>query len=309
MSSITVRAPAKVNLALSVGPPEPQNTPDAGMHPIASWMACVDLFDDVTLEPADVTTLDIRFAEDAPRPMPVGWLHADDLAFRALGRLGEETGRELAAKITIRKRIPVGGGMGGGSVDAAACLYAANRLFDLGLSTDELQAIGRGLGSDVPFFLDASWPARPGVVTHFGERLERVELTPTSLLLVMPGFSCHTGEVYRAYDDAPLTLDAERIAHLASVGEPKQDALFNDLAQPALRSHPALARLWPLVERAAGEPPHLSGSGSTMFFVTDEPEALARELEAVLDGVVCQAARTLTGSETEWVRTDEMGAA
>ena len=93
--SATARAPAKVNLALSVGPPEPPGTPDAGMHPIASWMAAIDLFDEVTLTESDRTTLERRWAEDAPRPSPLGWLESDDLTIRALALLGQHVGREL----------------------------------------------------------------------------------------------------------------------------------------------------------------------------------------------------------------------
>ncbi len=68
--TVTIRTPAKVNLALSVGPPEPAGTPDAGMHPIASWIAAVDLFDDITLTKADATTLERHWADDARADRP-----------------------------------------------------------------------------------------------------------------------------------------------------------------------------------------------------------------------------------------------
>ncbi|GAB5497294.1 MAG: 4-(cytidine 5'-diphospho)-2-C-methyl-D-erythritol kinase [Phycisphaerales bacterium] len=295
-NSVSIHAPAKINLALSVGPPEPADTPDAGMHPIASWMTAVDLFDDFTLEKADEISLDAKFADDAPAPSPVGWLTGDDLAVRALIRLGEHTNQELNAKITIRKRIPVGGGLGGGSSDAAATLNAANRLFGLGLEPAQLQAIGRTLGSDIPFFLDEGDTPRPAIVSHFGEVIRRVELKPTKLVLIMPGFGCHTGDVYRQYDQAPLTLDAARTVMLAERGEIDTEDLFNDLTLAAQRTQPELETVLLRLGRVVDGPVHVSGSGSTLFVVTDEPDTLASEIESRVTGVRCAAVTTLTGT-------------
>lgn len=295
--SVTVRAPAKVNLALSVGPPEPRGTPDAGMHPIASWMAAIDLHDDVTLTRADETTLTRRWAEDTPAGAPLGWLASDDLAVRALWLLGESAGRELKAEIALTKRIPVGGGLGGGSSDAAACLLAANELFDLGLTTQDLASVGRRIGSDVPFFLDDSPSPRPALVAQFGERIGRVRLEATDLLLIVPGFGCDTGGVYREYDQSPLTLDLERVAALARGERVAAEGLFNDLALPAQRFQPELQTLMGRLGRIIDEPIHLSGSGSTLFVVTPDADAIERAVQGRIPGVRCVRVRTLTGTE------------
>ena len=240
-SSVTLRAPAKVNLALSVGPPEPSGTPDAGMHPIASWIAAVDLFDEITLTHAEKTHLKLAWADDAPSRSALGWLESDDLAVRALGLLARHTGRDLHVEIAITKRIPVGGGMGGGSSDAAACLLAANELFQLGLPVADLADLARRLGSDIPFFLDDSPLPRPALVTHFGERIRRVPLEPTELLVITPNFGCHTGDVYREYDQSPLTLDLARVVTARAAPPARARIAPGEARQAHERTDP---RLW-----------------------------------------------------------------
>lgn len=295
--SVTIRAHAKVNLALSVGPPEPTGTPDAGMHPIASWVAAIDLADELTLTEAPTTTLTRAWANDAPCASPLAWLTADDLTVRALALLGEHVGRTLTAAIALTKRIPVGGGLGGGSSDAAACLRAANALFGLNLSTPELANLAQRLGSDVAFFLDDTPIPRPALVTLFGERVRRIELPPTELLLIVPPFSCHTGSVYREYDQSPLTLDLPRVVALAegAVADPAQ--LFNDLTLPAQRHQPELQNLLGRLARVTDEPIHLSGSGSTLFLIAPNADEIGEAIQKRIPGVRCILARTLTGSE------------
>ncbi len=296
--SVTLRAPAKVNLALSVGPPEPAGTPDAGMHPIASWIAAVDFFDELTLTPADQTKLTLRWADDAPLTAPMGWLASDDLAVRALALLARHTGRALNAEISITKRIPAGGGLGGGSSDAAACMLAANQVFDLGLSVHELAEVARRLGSDIPFFLDESPLPRPALVTHFGERIRRVALEPTELLLIIQKYGCHTGDVYREYDQSPLTLDLARVVAMAEKGRVNTDDLFNDLALPAQRHQPDIQTLLRRLARITSEPVHVSGSGSTLFLITPNTQELITSIQDQIHNIRCIRVRTLTGAET-----------
>jgi 4-diphosphocytidyl-2-C-methyl-D-erythritol kinase len=309
----TVRAHAKVNLALSVGVPIAPGEPNAGLHPIASLMAALDLCDEVTVEPAESDSWLCGWTEDAPRRSVISWTSEQDLAMRALRRLERVTGRGLPARVSVRKRIPAGGGLGGGSSDAAACLRAANLAFELGLSSAELSEIGASIGSDVPFFLDhdpdhdgrddarAGLPPRPALVTGVGERIERVRFEATPLLLVLPPFGCDTAEVYRAFDDGPLTLDEARVAALAAAGRTDGSGLFNDLTAAARRHEPRVADLMRRLDealRAFGAPGvHLSGSGSSVFIVTPEPGALGEALRRALPGASYTPARTLTGTE------------
>jgi 4-diphosphocytidyl-2-C-methyl-D-erythritol kinase len=131
---LTIPCPAKVNLALSVGGP----TPD-GYHPIASWMVAIDLADELTLERADGdSTYDIAWSDDALRPSPIDWPLESDLIVKAHRLVEAEIGRPLPARATLRKRIPVGAGLAGGSTDGAAMLKALRQLFDLDLPDQRL---------------------------------------------------------------------------------------------------------------------------------------------------------------------------
>src|SRR4051794_7506089 len=112
-----VRAYAKVNLALSVGPPNPQRGPGAGYHPISSWMHAIDLFDDVEVEPLPPGAkdqYDIRWTPSAPVRSIVDWPLDRDLAVRAHRLIQKHTGRRLPVSLALTKRIPVGAGLGGG---------------------------------------------------------------------------------------------------------------------------------------------------------------------------------------------------
>ena len=167
MGRLVLSAHAKVNLALSVGPPIADG-PRAGMHPIASWMAPVELSDTIeiaTLEPGS----DAR-AEIVGDGVQVNWLVANDLTLRAVRALENEAGRSLPVGVRVTKRIPAGGGLGGGSSDAAAVLRGLDALLGrghgLGLGHEKLRAIAATLGSDIPFFIDDAVDLdRPGGAT------------------------------------------------------------------------------------------------------------------------------------------------
>lgn len=300
-STQTIKAHAKLNLALSVGPPIAEGLPDAGFHPIASWIVPLDLADEIAIEPTDGggVVLERSWAEDAPRVSPLGWLEEQDLAVRAVHRLGAAAGAELSCRLTVRKRVPVGGGLGGGSSDAAAALMAANEAFALGVPLEELARIGAGLGADVPYFVDAVSPPRPALVGGLGERVERIETPATPVVLAIPPFGCDTSLVYAGFDDAPVTLDEPGVARLAVAGAIDPEGLFNDLLPAARRVEPELGRLMQAIKRVDTRPVHLSGSGSTLFLIArDEADAaaLVRSLTLHVPGAAFVAASTLNPS-------------
>lgn len=302
-SLITAAAHAKINLALAVGPPEPPR----GYHPIASWFVCVGLHDDVIVERlADGSTGDYRieWAADAPLPSPIDWPLDKDLGVRAHRALEVRAGRSLPIRLTLRKRIPVGGGLGGGSSDAAAVLRAVNRAFELGLAVAELREIGAALGSDVAFFLDdepgPEGAARPALVEGFGERLSRTGRVGGVVTLLFPPFGCPTGEVYKAFDADARPLRADRvhalIGRFASEGMLRAGDLFNDLAAPAECVAPRLAEYRARLASLLHQPVHVTGSGSTMFVLAEggkHARALARDATApgaALTGLAAAAA-------------------
>ena len=274
---VRLLAPAKVNLALAVGPPA-----EDGMHPISSWMVTIDLCDEllVTRLPDDrFSRYAILWHEEARRRSDIDWSITRDLAVRAHLALEAHVGRRLPVQLKLEKRIPVGGGLGGGSSDAAAMLRAVDALFDLGLGDEELARIGAGLGSDVPFLVRGG----SAIVEGLGERLEPHAAHPElHLVLLLPESACPTGPVYAAFDEqSPGPLRDDAVRRLAGDGTlpPDPAALFNDLAPAAMRLAPELGTLSDAFGALAERPAHLTGSGSTLFVLADDAlhaEFLAR---------------------------------
>ncbi len=310
MPNVTLCAPAKLNLVLSVGPPQGPSEHRPGWHPIASWMAAIDLCDDLTVEPlspGDRSSLDLRFADDAPRPTPIDWPPERDLAFRAITALESHTRRPLATRLTLRKRIPVGAGLGGGSSNAAAALIALNHAHTLNLAPADLARIGATLGSDVPFFIDAHASAlapdsghtraipHPALVTHMGEQIERLAFIHAELVLLIPPFSCLTPDIYRAFDalnPSPLRAADVRARATHHVLDPA--SLFNDLTRAACAHHPPLGRLLAHAAEISGLPAHLSGSGSGIFIITPPERSRALAAHLASDPLLCECALIAT---------------
>ena len=281
--SLSIQAHAKINLALAVDRPIPAGA-HAGLHPICSWMAPIGLADSVTIVR---THGDSRFSIRWANRGPIEWPIQSDLAFRAHALLEREAG-PLPAEIMIEKQIPAGGGLGGGSADAAAVLSGCNTLFGLGLSQDRLCALAGELGSDIPFFItgdaDPLGLPCPAAVGGVGDQIERLKLCgPIPLLLIFPPFGCPTGEVYRAFDEMPGTSfrddDVRRMARDGLVGPAE---LFNDLASPAIAVRPELGVIRADLERELGLPIQVSGSGSTLFCVGSDMDRAAERAREFL---------------------------
>lgn len=263
-SVVRAYAPAKVNLALSVGAPDA-----GGMHPIASWMVTTRFCDELTLKRLQLGTPSryaIEWHDDAPRKTDIDWRISKDLAVRAHRALEERLGRELPVQLRMQKRIPVGGGLGGGSSDAGAMLRALDALFDLRLRSEFLEHLAQPLGSDVPFLVQGG----SAIVEGFGERLSNAADHRTHLVLAFPDAQCPTGAVYKAFDAlrGDACVDARRVRALAERGA-DADSPFNDLADAACRVSPLLAEVRDGIESLARQSVHVSGSGSTLFLVCD----------------------------------------
>lgn len=265
--STVVRAPAKLNLALSVGPPGADR-----MHPIASWMVTVDFADDLHLTRLDAgrdSLYAIVWAPDAPRPSDIDWPVQKDLAVRAHLALERHVGRPLPVRMKLEKRIPVGGGLGGGSSNAAAMLRGVRDLHGLPVSDDDLAEIARGLGSDVPFLVRGG----SAIVEGLGERLEHhARLPDVHVVLAFPAAACPTGPVYGKFDllRPAAALQAARVRALAMDARLAHDAPFNDLAEPAIAVTPSLADEIADFAAVADRRVHVSGSGSTLFALCED---------------------------------------
>lgn len=187
--------------------------------------------------------------------------------------------------MTLRKRIPAGGGLGGGSSDAAATLAMLSQLFD----TEKLEEHAAALGSDVPFFLSHHLDGTTDATcTGRGEEVE--PFTPTRrhiVLLIFPGFHVSTPAVFKQFDAMPPPMEdgspdfAQWSALPAAELLPR---LRNDLERPAFALHPALADLRADTEQRLGRPVRMTGSGSTLFTLYDDPDE-ARAAQARLDSL------------------------
>ncbi len=283
--TLVSQAPAKLNLALSVGPPA-----EDGMHPICTWMVAIDLCDELTvtrLEADRLSRYAVLWHDDAKRQSDIDWPITRDLAVRAHLALEQHTNSRLPVQLKLQKRIPVAGGLGGGSSDAAAMLRMVNELYDLGLSTGQLCEVAAGIGSDVPFFIAGG----SAVVQGFGDEIEHHDRAPQlHAVIVFPEAMCPTGHVYSALDElSPGPLRADEVKALirsSRLSSLRPDAVFNDLTQPAIRVAPELeghlAKLTELAER----PAHVAGSGSSLFVLCDDTlhaQHLTEAIEQRLD--------------------------
>lgn len=252
--AVTVRCPAKLNLYLDVLARRPD-----GYHEIDTIIQSIDLYDDLTIEPGPGLTL----ACDDPR------LPCDEtnLVLRAAAALREATGHRGGAHFRLAKRIPSQAGLGGGSSDAAGALAGLDRLWGLGLSTEELSRIAAAVGSDVPFFLHGGTARCRGR----GEQVEPLPLTGEYCYVVLcPPARVSTAEAYGKLH-LPLTPAPVRASMLAAslIGGDLVGAgrgLYNRLEASAFGMHEALREAKSRLT-ASGQfvGVSMTGSGSAFF--------------------------------------------
>jgi 4-diphosphocytidyl-2-C-methyl-D-erythritol kinase len=217
-----------------------------GYHELQTVFQLIDLCDELCFE--------VDRSGEILRPAGPGDVPAEqDLAVRAARRLRERAGDLRAGvQIRLRKRIPMGGGLGGGSSDAATALVALNKLWGYGLNVDDLAAIGLELGADVPIFVRGRNAWAEGV----GERLTALELPPRWFLIVHPGVQVATREVFQAPEltrNSPLTTIR---GFLGSGGR-------NDCEPVVRQRFPAVAEALDWLSRFA--PARLTGTGSCIY--------------------------------------------
>ena len=246
----TALAPAKLNLLLAVGPRR-----DDGYHSVVSVMQTLDLADRVDVDLELWQSDDVDVLVEAP-DVPGG----DTLVTRAVEELLRRAGRGARVWVTIEKEIPIGGGLGGGSSDAAAALRTVNTLLGDPLTLAELGEIAAGIGSDVPFFLLG--PTATAIARGRGEQVERAPaITPRAWLLAFPNVHQSTADVYELHEPEllpELPLDEVEILRAA-----RRKQKRNDLAGPARASCEALDKLVGAFEDAGGTP-LICGSGATV---------------------------------------------
>ncbi|NLT29401.1 MAG: 4-(cytidine 5'-diphospho)-2-C-methyl-D-erythritol kinase [Propionibacterium sp.] len=268
---IRVRVPAKLNVALHVGPLD-----DNGYHPLNTVFQAVSLYDEITATALPDGDVQVRTAD-------AEWLDGPDhLAVRAARLLQQRHGITDGCRLTVRKTIPVAGGMAGGSADAAGALVACAKLWGLDPDPEDLTRLAAELGSDVPFSLLG------GVAIGTGRGDQLVPLLVRGTLwwvLVFDEAGLSTPQVYRRFDElregglGPRELneiDAELLRALAAGdAEALAPLLVNDLARAAVDLHPPLARTLEAGREAGALAGLVSGSGPTCAFLArDESDAI-----------------------------------
>lgn len=271
MEELLIRSPAKINLFLEVVDRRPD-----GYHDIETVMQLVDLCDEVRLRRIrQGIQVSVGGAD-----LPAG---PGNLAYKAAALLLEQAGLREGVHIHLEKRIPVAGGLGGGSSNAAAVLAGLTRLYGLKQTRDSLGEIAFQLGSDVPFFLSDGL----AVATGRGERLTPLKPWPPQwLVLANPGVPVSTAWAYREAS-SKLTEWKGRatiqplIADHRIVWPPTW--AFNRLEAVVLPHRPEVSALKVLLQEGGGSPVLMSGSGASVFAVVlDEEtgEALAARARA-----------------------------
>ena len=288
-------APAKINLHLRVGPPNPD-----GFHPLLSWFCTVGLFDTLTLK------LDSAAAESPPHETahatpgsPVISLATDrtdlptdekNLVVRVAKALADtpsdesrredadrHAGRREGVSAFLEKRIPMGAGLGGGSSDAARALPGLNNLWGIGWSAQRLSEFAAGFGSDLPFFFHGP----SSICTGRGEVVRPIARPAARFaVLVMLEIHMPTPAVYRRFDGMNLgqkgtvTREPDWNAWAKLPARQLLPLLVNDLETPAFSLIAALGGIREELERLLKQPVRMSGSGSSLFTLyDDEPEA------------------------------------
>ncbi len=265
-----MRAPAKLNLHLTVGAVRPD-----GFHELTTVFQAVGLYDEVTVRRDDELTVKVTGVGADLVP-----LDATNLAARAVCLLAVQTGHDPRVAIAIHKGIPVAGGCAGGSADAAAALVGCDALWGCDWSRDRLAEAGAELGSDVPFALVGGTAMGTGRGDHVSPVLARGTYYWV-LALAADGLS--TPAVYAEYDRlnaglrppepqvAPALMAALRAGDAAALGA----ALSNDLQDAAISLRPELARTLTVGEECGALGALVSGSGpTTAFLAGDEEHAL-----------------------------------
>jgi 4-diphosphocytidyl-2-C-methyl-D-erythritol kinase len=271
-NSFRTPAPAKINLHLRVGPP----TAD-GFHPLLSWMATVALFDILEFTLVD-GPLGVALSCDDPA-IPVD---ASNLIVKTASALletnrasGAAPARDQTLAVSLKKRIPVGAGLGGGSSDGAFTLLALARLLDLNGSALQLSDFAARFGSDLSFFFHGP----SSICTGRGQIVHPIPVPkPRWAVLILPQIHMATPAVYRRFDEMHLGQteslenppDWRQWTMLSALD--LLPRLVNDLEAPAFSLSQPLADLHARATTLAGRVVRMSGSGSSLFTLFDEKD-------------------------------------
>jgi len=288
-SAVHVRAPGKINVFLKVG-----SLLDDGYHDVAIAYQAVSLYEDVRATHADDFSVRVTGTVDLSR-VPTD---ASNIAIKAAQLLARSTGYRGGVSLHIDKHVPVTGGMGGGSADAAATLLACDTLWGTQVPRDQMLDLAGQLGADVPFALTGGTAIGTGRGDQLSPALAKGQF---QWVLALADFGLSTPAVYseldkhrdrHAQDIFPATTTPSvdtNVLQALRAGDPHMlaDTLYNDLQAPALHLQPSLTEVLELGERNGALAGIISGSGPTVAF-------LAADLDTALELQIALSAARLT---------------
>jgi len=262
---LTLRSPAKLNLFLHI-----VGRRDDGYHLLQSVFQLIDWCDTICLK--KIVENEVRRINPIPGVPP-----EQDLVVRAANLLKDFCKIDSGVEIDLKKEIPMGAGMGGGSSDAATTLIGLNALWNLNLPKETLSTLGLKLGADVPFFIFG----QNAFVEGIGEKIQEISLQTTDFLVIFPNQGIATASIFQ---DPELTRDHAQITIDGFLASP---LLYqsNDCQAVALRICPEVKQALDWITQAVpGLQPRMSGSGSSVFAVLDPKTDIAK-LENLLQNL------------------------
>lgn len=255
MTSIELTAPAKVNLFLKVLNKRPD-----GYHNILTLFERISLCDTIKIikAPKGITVTSDKSITGDPR---------DNIAYKAAELILKHGKVKGGVRISIRKRIPMAAGLGGGSSDAASVLIGVNRLYNINISSSTLMSLGAQLGADVPFFL---FDEPFAIGKDRGDKLVKadIRLKPWHLLIYPGPFKASTGAIYKAFDGSDFALT--RDTGDAKITLPKNwkgldSMLRNDLGDAVAKTRPVIGNTIQCLVTSLSRKVIVSGSGPSLF--------------------------------------------
>ncbi len=259
MPTLTLPAPAKLNLFLHI-----TGRRDDGYHQLQTVFQILDYSDEITLErQAEPRIKRVKGLEHVPEE--------SDLCVRAAKLLQQNTGSSYGVKLSIEKKLPIGGGIGGGSSDAATVLHGLNELWECGLTVAELAELGLQLGADVPLFVEGYSAWAEGV----GEALVPLELDQKWYLVIHPNIFVSTVEIFA---DKSLTRDCETITIARFLESNKNEFdLVNVFEKVVRKKHPEIDESIKWLSQFSAA--RLTGTGSCIFATFDEKKLAQQVLD------------------------------
>ena len=251
--SLILACPAKLNITLQV-----LGKKNDGMHEIKSHFQLINLFDEMQINKSKALCNSIRTNAS------IDIENDKNLVYQAIKALSKYVQQDIYCEVTIKKNIPIGGGLGGGSSNAAAALIGINHLYSLNLSISELMKIGLKLGADVPFFIFG----KNAIASGIGDKLHEIKCSKNNFLVLSPNIHSSTKDMFMKWDE----LNAQNALQPSMADE-------NAFAQIFLDQHKDVRKF--LQTSSGFSKFRLSGTGSTIFYMDLNPTELEKTLKKI----------------------------